>query len=292
LHGSAAGRTTLGSAIGGPMKQSGQLYGSAASSSAGGAETQSQLVAANTADQAASQPFQYQGKDLKKREGQAPGVGGRAFMDVTVDKAKAPETTTVEVTSEATVLETSSAAPASPSIPSASWGISATGGLLRSFDQGRTWASVDVNASFPVASEMVMVVPQSEKYQQATQDTSLQAKNQAQAQNQAQKQAEAKALRKSRAATQQASAAAVSIPVFRAVSAAGSEVWAGGSAGVLYHSANGGEQWTRVVPLASGTLMTGDITGIAFSDAQHGHITTSTQELWTTFDAGESWKKQ
>jgi photosystem II stability/assembly factor-like uncharacterized protein len=87
-------------------------------------------------------------------------------------------------------------------------------------------------------------------------------------------------------------AASVSIPIFRAVSAAGLEVWAGGSAGVLYHSVNGGEQWTRVVPSVSGTLLTGDVIAIAFSDPQHGQLTTSTQELWTTFDAGQTWQKR
>jgi len=241
-------------------------FGKQAPASADEVETQSQLVAANTPDQAPS----------------------RAFMDVTVDKAKAPGST-VEVSAEAPVLESTSAAPASSPSPSASWGISASGGLLRSFDQGRTWANVDVNASFPVASQMVMVVPRSQRSAQASQDTiQLQA-----AQSQAQSQSENKALSKSKAvSSQRAAASAIAIPVFRAISAAGLEVWAGGSAGVLYHSVNGGEQWTRVIPSTSGILLTGDITGIAFGDPQHGQITTSTQELWITFDAGQTWQKQ
>jgi photosystem II stability/assembly factor-like uncharacterized protein len=144
---------------------------------------------------------------------------------------------------------------------------------------------VDVNASFPGSSQMVMVVPQS---QQAAQDTS-----QLQAQSQAQSQSESKVLSKRKAVSAQPIvASAGSTPLFRAISAAGLEVWAGGSAGVLYHSANGGDQWTRVIPSASGILLTGDITGIAFSDPQHGQVTTSTQELWTTFDAGQTWQKR
>jgi hypothetical protein len=288
LHGSASRGAAVTSSYGGPLNQP-PLYKQTAPSSASKVETQSQLVAANTADQAASQPFQYEAKDQKKDQRQAPGVDGRAFMDVTVDKAKAPETTTVEVSTAAPLLETDTAAPTSPSIPLAlRWGISASGGLLRSFDQGRTWTSVDVNASFPVAGQMAMVVPQSQKYPQAAQDTS-----QLQAQSQIQSQSEGKAPGKSRAVSaQRAAASAGSIPVFRAISAAGLEVWAGGSAGVLYHSANGGEQWTRVVPSVSGIMLTGDITGIAFSDPQHGQITTSTQELWTTSDAGQTWQKR
>jgi len=256
--------------FGGPVKQS-------VPSSAGGAETQSELVATNPLSQAANQPYEYRALDQKKDREQA-AVGGRASMDVTVDKAKAPEMTTVEVSSAAPTL---SAAPLA-----LRWAISDAGRLLRSFDQGRTWASVDLNASFPVASQMVVGVPQSQKYQQTTPDASLQV------QSPAQKQEEPKSLSKSRAAAQRAVAASVSIPIFRAVSAAGLEVWAGGSAGVLYHSVNGGEQWTRVVPSASGTLLTGDVIAIAFSDPQHGQLTTSTQELWTTFDAGLTWQKR
>jgi hypothetical protein len=272
--------------VSGPIKQSAKLYGGAAPSPAGGAGTQSQLVAANTLDQASNQPFQDQGKDQKEDQGRAPGEGRRAFMDVTVDKAKSPESTTVDVSAAPPPLETGTAAPTSPVIPIAPrWAISATGGLLRSFDQGRTWANVDVNASFPGSGQMVMVVPQS---QQAAQDTS-----QLQAQSQAQSQSESKVLSKRKAVSAQPIAASAgSIPVFRAISAAGLEVWAGGSAGALYHSANGGDQWTRVIPSASGILLTGDITGIAFSDPQHGQVTTSTQELWTTFDAGQTWQKR
>jgi photosystem II stability/assembly factor-like uncharacterized protein len=305
LHGSASRGDAVISSLEGRLKQT-PLHRQTAPASANKVETQSQLVAENTADQALSQSFQYQAKDQKKEQGQAAGVGGRAFMDVTVDKAKAPATT-VEVSAAAPSLETETAAPASPSNALAlRWAISAAGGLLRSFDQGRTWTSVDVNASFPVTSQMVMVVPQAQKNQQvapqtapqntpqaAQQATQLPAPNQTQGQapTQAPTQAQTKMLGK---VAGQSGAAAVSgsVPFFRALSAAGLEVWAGGSAGVLYHSANGGEQWTRVVPSAAGILLTGDITGIAFSDPQHGQITTFAQELWTTSDAGQTWQKQ
>jgi hypothetical protein len=79
--------------------------------------------------------------------------------------------------------------------------------------------------------------------------------------------------------------------VFRAVAALGLEVWAGGSGGVLYHTSDGGNHWIRVTPSTTGVCLTGDIVGIEFSDPQHGKISTSNAELWTTSDSGQTWKK-
>jgi len=81
-------------------------------------------------------------------------------------------------------------------------------------------------------------------------------------------------------------------PVFRALAATGSEVWAGGSNAVLYHSLDAGAHWTRVLPSSAGTELTGDITAVDFFDLQHGRITTSTPEVWTTADDGQTWHKQ
>jgi hypothetical protein len=268
-------------AFGGPVRQNSQLSRPQTSSSTGAGETQSQLVAADRLDQAPnqapSQPLQYEAKN----QGQGAGQGAqssigqskedRSFMDVTVDKAKAP--------APAPALQATLLAPR--------WAISPTGGLLRSFDQGRSWASVDVKATFAGASQMVMASTQSQKYQQSAADTS-----QLEVQSQTQSQAESKTVSKSRAVSQRAAAPAVSIPVFRSVSAAGLEVWAGGSAGVLYHSVDGGQQWARVVLSASGVLLTGDILSIAFPDPQHGQITTSAQEFWFTTDSGQTWQKR
>jgi hypothetical protein len=267
LHGSASSRAPGILNVEGPLNQT-PSYRKASPSSADKVETQSQLVAANTPDEATS----------------------RAFMDVTVDKAKAPATTAA-MSAGSPVLETETASPSpSAAAPALRWAISATGGLLRSFDQGNTWTSVDVKASVLGTGQMVMAVPQAQKNQQAAQQTTQQA-TQFPAPNQAQGQAPTKMLGKV-VSQQRAAVASGSIPFFRAISAAGLEVWAGGSAGVLYHSADGGEQWTRVAPSASGILLTGDILGIAFNDPQRGQVTTSTQELWTTSDAGQTWQKQ
>jgi hypothetical protein len=79
---------------------------------------------------------------------------------------------------------------------------------------------------------------------------------------------------------------------FRAVYASGPEVWAGGSGGVLYHSADAGSHWTRV-PLASGSGESiGAITEIDFSDSQHGKVKTEGGEEWLTSNAGRHWVQQ
>jgi photosystem II stability/assembly factor-like uncharacterized protein len=60
----------------------------------------------------------------------------------------------------------------------------------------------------------------------------------------------------------------------------------------LYHTLDGGNSWTRVVPPATGISLTGDILSIQFSDSQNGTVTTSSTEVWTTLDDGQTWHKQ
>jgi len=79
---------------------------------------------------------------------------------------------------------------------------------------------------------------------------------------------------------------------FRAVFAAGNEVWAGGSAGALFHSSDGGNSWARVIPSVAGVVLTADVTAVEFADSQRGKIKTSSSETWTTQDGGQSWQKQ
>ena len=141
----------------------------------------------------------------------------------------------------------------------ARWAINAAGALQRSYDQGNTWQPVDVNANSASVSSSLEVVA---KTSRAEKDT-------------------AKALKRDG-----------SSPVFRAVAAVGSDVWAGGSGGALYHSLNAGNQWIRVVPTSAGATLTGDIIRLEFPDSQHGKISTSTSEVWTTSDDGQTWQKQ
>ena len=80
--------------------------------------------------------------------------------------------------------------------------------------------------------------------------------------------------------------------VFRAVAALGPEVWAGGSGAMLYHSLDFGNRWTRVVPAEAHTSLSGDITGLEFSDIQHGKVATSAGEVWLTSNSVQTWHKQ
>jgi hypothetical protein len=140
------------------------------------------------------------------------------------------------------------------------WSINAAGALQRSLDHGSTWQTVDVNANLVLDAASLQVSAQTSRSK---------AKD------------AGKATKRDTAALS-----------FRAVSAAGTEVWAGGSAGALYHSQDAGIHWTRVFPAAGSTGLTGDILTLEFADLQHGKLCTSTSEVWITADAGQTWQKQ
>ena len=140
------------------------------------------------------------------------------------------------------------------------WSINAAGALQRSLDHGSTWQTVDVNANLVLDAARLQVSAQTSR-------------------------SKAKGAGK---ATKRDTAALS----FRAVSAAGTEVWAGGSAGALYHSQDAGTHWTRVFPAAGSAGLTGDILTLEFADLQHGKLSTSTSEVWITADAGQTWQKQ
>ena len=145
-------------------------------------------------------------------------------------------------------------------VPMPRWTINAAGALQRSFDQGKSWQTVDVNANPGAAGA---------NFAGAAAPTRAKAKE------------ADKTLKRD-----------VAAPTFRAVAATGSNVWAGGSAGALYHSSDAGNHWTRVVPAYAGAILTGDIVSLEFADLQHGRVSTSTPEVWITNDGGQTWKKQ
>jgi len=148
----------------------------------------------------------------------------------------------------------------------ARWTISGIGALQRSFDQGQTWQDVNVAASDPSFSKFSFA---QETVTVAAQEVSKPTSNKP-------------ALKKNGP-----------VPlIFRAVTASGLDVWAGGSQGLLYHSTDNGNHWTRVLPITAGAALTGDIVSLDFPDPQHGKVTTSAPEVWTTSDAGQTWQKQ
>src|SRR5258708_24071443 len=153
------------------------------------------------------------------------------------------------------------------------WTISASGSLQRSYDSGKTWGDVDVNPNPASTAD----------------ELSLTVASQVPVNAKAEKDSNAKSMKP--AAAQNARRQTVTL-IFRAVAATGADVWAGGSSGALYHSLDAGAHWSRVIPVSSNAVLTGDIVNLQFPNAQHGTVTTSTSEVWITSDAGQSWQKQ
>jgi hypothetical protein len=79
---------------------------------------------------------------------------------------------------------------------------------------------------------------------------------------------------------------------FRVISTAGSDIWAGGSGGALYHSADSGMAWKRVEVNSAGTTVTETIVGIQFSPPQHLSVTTASGVQWSSEDGGQHWQKK
>jgi hypothetical protein len=153
----------------------------------------------------------------------------------------------------------------------ARWGLTPQGALQRSYDGGKTWENVNPNASPALVGAQFTAGLKQVDGAEADVHADVQAKDKK---------------------LQKAASPANSNPVFRAVVSNGLEVWVGGSVGALYHSADGGNLWTRVTPSAAGATLTGDIIDIQFSDPQHGKIATSTSENWITLDGGQTWLEQ
>jgi len=141
------------------------------------------------------------------------------------------------------------------------WAISAVGSLQRSVDQGKSWQDVDVNSS-----------PEAEA------GANLQL---------AMRASRGKAVAKEKGDTLEREAPIV----FRAVAANGPDVWAGGSNAALFHSLDAGLHWVKVEPTWSGVLLNGDIVSLQFANTQQGRILTSSNEIWTTADGGQTWQK-
>jgi hypothetical protein len=78
---------------------------------------------------------------------------------------------------------------------------------------------------------------------------------------------------------------------FRALAANDSDIWVGGEAGALYHSSDAGQHWTQVKLVADGKPLTTDVISVEFIDTQHGKVSTSSHETWTTSDGGVTWRQ-
>jgi photosystem II stability/assembly factor-like uncharacterized protein len=78
---------------------------------------------------------------------------------------------------------------------------------------------------------------------------------------------------------------------FRAVTASGGEVWAGGSNGSLFHSSDGGSHWVQIAISEEAAKPTGAIVSIDARDPNQLRIATSSGEQWSSADGGSHWKQ-
>jgi len=74
--------------------------------------------------------------------------------------------------------------------------------------------------------------------------------------------------------------------------ARGSDVWAGGQAGTLFHSTDSGTTWTMVQPSTKSESLNSDIVAIEVRSPAEIVLSTSNNESWTTGDAGKTWDKK
>jgi len=87
------------------------------------------------------------------------------------------------------------------------------------------------------------------------------------------------------------------------------DVWTGGRAGILFHSANNGVTWVQVQPSIKAQTLSSDITHIEMRNDElrgnmHGNLrdgirgpaeillSTSNNEIWSSADGGKTWDKK
>ena len=79
---------------------------------------------------------------------------------------------------------------------------------------------------------------------------------------------------------------------FRALSSNGGDLWAGGTGGALFHSADAGRSWSRVKVGDEGMWVTDAITAVDFPSPRNGFVTTASGAIWATQDAGRTWQRR
>jgi hypothetical protein len=76
----------------------------------------------------------------------------------------------------------------------------------------------------------------------------------------------------------------------------GEDTWAGGQAGTLFHSSNGGMTWEQVHPSSNSQQLSSDITHIDLQGDVPATakiaVTTGSKETWISVDGGKTWEKK
>lgn len=76
------------------------------------------------------------------------------------------------------------------------------------------------------------------------------------------------------------------------VAAFGTDVWAGGKGGDLFHSADSGATWTQIRASLAGQTLGDDVARIDVYSPNQVVLSTSKDESWRTVDGGKTWTKK
>jgi hypothetical protein len=79
---------------------------------------------------------------------------------------------------------------------------------------------------------------------------------------------------------------------FRAISSNGGDLWAGGTSGALFHSADAGRTWSRVKVGYEGMWASDAIIAVNFASPRNGFVSTASGAVWTTEDGGRTWQRR
>jgi len=78
----------------------------------------------------------------------------------------------------------------------------------------------------------------------------------------------------------------------------GADVWTGGQAGTVFHSADGGVTWVQMQPSIKGQQLSADVTHIDIDvdvdvrGPAEVIVFTSNNETWSSTDGGKTWDKK
>jgi hypothetical protein len=70
------------------------------------------------------------------------------------------------------------------------------------------------------------------------------------------------------------------------------DVWTGGQAGTLFHSADNGVTWVQVQPSAKGQQLSSDVTHVDLRGAAEIVVSTKNNGIWSSEDGGKIWEKK